>query len=77
MGGFMSSEGSEVVQAGSGNQNSGCDIDDAVLAATNQRINQEGQLASFLTISVACENLPNLDTFSLSDALAVLYQYQK
>jgi hypothetical protein len=35
MGGFMSTEGSQPVQAGTGKQGIGCDIDDAVLAATN------------------------------------------
>jgi hypothetical protein len=78
MGALLSSDGSEVVQANSASKYGlGCDIDEAVLAATNQRINQEAQLASFLMISVSCENLPNLDTFSKSDAMCVLYQYKK
>lgn len=51
----------------------GHDIDDAVLAATNQQIDQESQLVSHLTISVACDDLVNLDTFSKSDAMCVFY----
>jgi hypothetical protein len=53
---------------------SGRDIDEAVLQATNLRIAQEGNLATFISLSFACENLPNLDNLSLSDAMCVLYE---
>ena len=53
----------------------GKDIDEAVLAATNKSINQEGRLVNIVSLSVACENLPNLDTFTRTDAMAILYQY--
>lgn len=62
------------VQAGVGKHGLGNDIDDAVLAATNQRIAAEGSLASYLVLTVECQNLPNLDMLSLSDAMGVLYQ---
>ena len=52
----------------------GHDLDDAVLAATNKQIMQEGRLANILTLSVACEGLPNLDTLSKTDAMCVLYE---
>jgi len=63
-----------VVQAGPGSVGQGHDINEAVLAATNLQIDQEGALQSTLTLSLACENLPNMDQHSLTDALCVLYQ---
>ncbi len=42
----------------------GKDIDDAVLAATNKSISQEGNLITLLNLSVECLGLPNLDTFT-------------
>ena len=50
----------------------GQDLDDAVLAATNKSINEDG-LVNIVTLSFACENLPNLDTFTRTDCMVVLY----
>lgn len=50
----------------------GQDLDEAVLAATNQAINNEG-LMNLISLSLKCENLPNMDTFTRSDAMCVLY----
>lgn len=77
MGGAFSGDhqaNTQAIQAGVSKHGIGRDINDAVLAATNQRIAQEGQLANFLNLSVACEGLPNLDLMSLTDAMGVLYQ---
>ena len=49
----------------------GGDLDAAVLAATN--IGGQG-LAQKLQLSLKCENLPNMDTFSESDPFCVLYK---
>ena len=50
----------------------GKDIDDAVLAATNNSLNEQG-LVNQISLSFACEHLPNLDTFTRTDAMVVLY----
>ena len=62
------------VSAG-GQAGTGRDLDDAVLAAVNQSIsaNQSG-LVNTITLSFACENLPNLDTFTRTDGLVALYR---
>jgi hypothetical protein len=54
---------------------SGRDIDDAVLAAVNQSI-EAGQsgLVNTVRLSIQCENLPNLDTFTRTDGMAVLFK---
>jgi hypothetical protein len=55
----------------------GRDLDDAVLAAVNQSINANvSGLVQTITLSFACENLPNLDTFTRTDGIAVLYRQQ-
>lgn len=51
----------------------GQDLDDAVLAATNKNISEDG-LVNIVTLSFACENLPNLDTFTRTDCMIILYQ---
>lgn len=51
----------------------GQDLDDAVLAATNKSINEDGGLVNIVTLSFACENLPNLDTFTRTDCMVILY----
>jgi hypothetical protein len=53
----------------------GRDIDDAVLASTNQSISSNiTGLVSVMTLSFSCENIPNLDTFTRSDGMAIVYQ---
>ena len=52
----------------------GRDLDDAVLAATNHYLDGgAANLSTFLNLSVECQNLPNLDTFTRTDAMCVLY----
>ncbi len=51
----------------------GNDLEDAVLAATNYSVNQEQGLMNLVELSLACENLPNYDTFTRTDAQCVLY----
>lgn len=53
----------------------GRDVDDAVLAAVNQSINAaQSGLVQTISLSFACENLPNLDTFTRTDGLLVFYR---
>ena len=52
----------------------GADIDDAVLAATSHQIGLEMLLSQTLRLSFNCMKLPNLDTFSRTDGMAVLYE---
>lgn len=53
----------------------GRDLNDAVLAAVNQSINsQAGGLTNVISLSFACTDLPNLDTFTRTDGMVVLYQ---
>lgn len=55
----------------------GRDLDDAVLAATNKNIeSQNGGLVNVVSLSFSCENLPNMDTFTRTDGMAVLSQKQ-
>ena len=62
------------VHAG-GISNTSRDLDDAVLAAVNQGIaSAQSGLQSTITLSFACENLPNLDTFTRTDGIVVLYR---
>ena len=49
----------------------GGDLDAAVLAATNF---SGGGLSNKLSIGFKCENLPNMDTMSLSDPFVVLFK---
>lgn len=53
------------------NYGRGGDIDAAVLAATN--FGGVG-LAQKLELSLKCEELPNMDTFSESDPFCILYK---
>jgi hypothetical protein len=50
------------------------DLDDAVLAAMNQSLDADGGLTSTIRLSFRCENLPNYDTVTRSDGMAVLYK---
>ena len=52
----------------------GRDLDDAVIAATNKSINNDAGLMNIISLSFACENLPNMDTFTRSDAMCVLFE---
>ena len=71
---FRSHENAGAVSAG-GTAGTGRDLDDAVLAAVNQSIhaNQSG-LVNTISLSFACENLPNMDTFTRTDGMVVLYR---
>ena len=52
----------------------GRDLDDAVLAATNRSIEQNQGLVNIVALSFQCTNLPNLDTFTRTDGMCVLYK---
>ena len=55
----------------------GRDLDDAVLAAVNKSIEaSQSGLVNTVRLSIACSNLPNLDTFTRTDGMAVLYKQQ-
>mmetsp|Transcript_16460 Transcript_16460/g.11626 ORF Transcript_16460/g.11626 Transcript_16460/m.11626 type:complete len:142 (-) Transcript_16460:2009-2434(-) len=55
----------------------GRDLNDAVLAAINQGISQESTgLSSTVSLSFSCTDLPNLDTFTRTDGMVVLYLKQ-
>ena len=54
----------------------GRDLDEAVLAATNLNVGQGSQLVNLLNLTFSCEDLPNLDTFTRTDAMCVLYANQ-
>lgn len=70
---FRKHENSEAVSNTMQRFGVGQDIDDAVLAATNKSINQLEGLVNQVNLNLACENLPNLDTFTRTDAMCVLY----
>ena len=53
----------------------GRDLDDAVLAAVNQSIEAGASgLVQTIRLSFQCENLPNLDTFTRTDGMVVLFK---
>ncbi len=52
---------------------SGKDIDDAVIAATQNLINAQN-LVQILRLTFRCKNLPNLDTFTRTDGVLFLYE---
>ena len=53
----------------------GRDLDDAVLAATNRMMNQgQAGLVNIVSLSFQCNNLPNLDTFTRTDGMVVLFK---
>lgn len=69
---FRTHQNTGAVQAGSG---VGRDLDDAVLAAVNQSINAaQSGLVQTISLNFSCANLPNLDTFTRTDGLLVLYK---
>lgn len=51
----------------------GRDIDDAVLAAVNKNMEAQG-LVNTVRLSIQCKNLPNLDTFTRTDGMCVLFK---
>ena len=54
------------------NNSVGRDLDDAVLAAVNQSINAaQSGLVQTITLTFACQNLPNLDTFTRTDGMVI------
>lgn len=56
----------------------GMDLNDAVLAAVNKTIESGAVgLSNTVRLSFQCHQLPNLDTFTRSDAMAVLYKLYK
>ena len=65
--------GQDVNAVGGARFGQGADIDAAVLAAANMG---GGGLAQRLQLSFSCQNLPNMDTFSLSDPFLVLFKAQ-
>ena len=60
--------------SGAGSFGKGRDLDDAVLAATNKSIENTAGLVNVVSLTFACEDLPNLDTFTRTDGMVVLYQ---
>ena len=51
----------------------GKDLDDAILAATTNAIGQN-HLQQTVRLSFGAKNLPNLDTFTRTDGMVVLYK---
>ena len=49
------------------------DLNEAVMAVTDERIAQEGQLSTFISVTVACENL--VLSRSVANAICVLYRF--
>ena len=55
------------------------DIDDAALQAIKNGIGQSSKsaLKQVINLSFACQDLPNLDTFSKTDAFVILYELKQ
>ena len=54
-------------------------IDDAAMEAIKNgiSISSKDALKSVIQLSFSCEDLPNLDTFSKTDAFLILYELKK
>jgi hypothetical protein len=52
----------------------GRDLDDAVLAATNRNIANNAGLVNVVSLSFSGRAFPNLDTFTRTDGMCVLYK---
>lgn len=53
----------------------GRDLDEAVLAAINKSVEaSQSGLVNTVRLSIACIDLPNLDTFTRTDGMAVLFK---
>ena len=53
----------------------GRDLDAAVLASINKTIeNGQSGLVNTIRLSIKCVDLPNLDTFTRTDGMAVLFK---
>ena len=52
----------------------GRDLDEAVLAATNRGLEANGGLVNMVSLTFKGINFPNLDTFTRTDAMVVLYK---
>lgn len=69
---FRTHQNASSVQA---NLTSGKDLDDAVLAAVNNSLDAAASgLTNTVSISFKCKNLPNMDTFTRTDGMVVLYK---
>lgn len=49
------------------------DLNEAVMAVTDERIAQEGQLSTFISVTVACENL--VSSRPHINAICILYRF--
>jgi hypothetical protein len=70
---FRKHENQGSVVSGGGKMGVGRDLDDAVLAATNKNIANEGGLVNLISLSFAGVKFPNLDTFTRTDGMCVLH----
>jgi len=71
---FRKHENQGAVSSGVSRFGQGRDLDDAVLAATNRSMVQNQGLVSIVALSFQCNNLPNLDTFTRTDGMCVLFR---
>ena len=71
---FRKHENQGAVASGSSRMGMGKDLDDAVLAATNKNIEAGQGLVNVVSLTFRGENFPNLDTFTRTDGMCVLYQ---
>ena len=62
------------VRSGIGRRGMGRDLDEAVLETTKKSIEKNAGLVNVLSLTFKCEDLPNLDTFTRTDGMVVLYQ---
>ena len=71
---FRKHENAEAVQSGASRLGMGRDLDDAVLAAQNRVMNANAQgLVNMVSLSFSGSDFPNLDTFTRTDGMVVLY----
>ena len=70
---FRKHENQGAVGSGASRMGMGKDLDDAVLAATNKNIEAGAGLVNIVSLTFKGENFPNLDTFTRTDGMVVLY----
>ena len=71
---FRAHENQGSVQSQTSKMGVGRDLDEAVLAATNKGLEAAAGLVNTVSLSFQGVDLPNLDTFTRTDGIAVLYK---
>lgn len=71
---FRKHENADAVRTDALNLGLGRDLNEAVLASLNKGLDQNAGIVQMISLSFAGANFPNLDTFTRTDGMCVLYR---